>query len=101
MRKNRLYAFCHEENRYYYQPDLFTLCDFIAARSAAGEHCIPVEVDNGQVIDDGNRRTGLELLFVSRRAAARWCCADETVVKVYGGYKIMDAADALVWELQK
>ena len=66
-----------------------------------GGHCTPVEVDNGQVIDDGKRRTGLELLFVSRRAAARWCCADEAVVKVYGGYKIMDAADARVWAAQK
>lgn len=101
MRKNRLYAFCHEENKYYYQPNLSALCDFVTARAAAGDHCVPVEVNNGQVIDDGKRRTGLELLFVSRRAAARWCCADEAVVKVYGGYKIMDAADALVWAAQK
>lgn len=40
-------------------------------------------------------------LYISRHYAKKAAYGDEVVVKVCGGWKIMKAADALVWGMQK
>lgn len=40
-------------------------------------------------------------LYTSRYYAKKAACSYEVVVKVDGGYKIMDAADHYVWKNQK
>ena len=92
--ERRYYVESLEEKRFYYQKNLADAENFAARLKRMGYPACVVTTDADGRIDGAN-------LFASRYLAKKAAYGDEYVVKVYGGWRIMNVRDYQIWAAQK
>lgn len=90
----RYYVESMDENRFYYHKNLADAENFAACLNRMGYAACVVTTDADGRIDGSN-------LFASRYLAKKAAYGDDVVVKVYGGWRIMNARDYQIWAAQK
>ena len=90
----RYYVESMDEKRFYYQKNLADAENFAAYLKRMGYPACVVATGADGRIDGSN-------LFASRYLAKKAAYGDEVVVKVSGGWRIMNVRDYQVWAAQK
>ena len=90
----RYYVESMDKKRFYHQKNLANAENFAARLKRMGYPACIVATDADGRIDGSN-------LFASRYLAKKAAYGDEYVVKVYGGWRIMNVSDYRVWSNQK
>lgn len=91
---HRYYVESMDEKRFYYQKSLADAENFAAQLKRMGYPACVVATDADGRIDGSN-------LFASRYFAKRTAYGDDVVVKVCGGWRVMNVSDYRVWSMQK
>ena len=92
--ERRYYVESMEKKRFYYQKNLADAESFAACLNRLGDVACIVATDADGRIDGSN-------LFASRYLAKKAAYGDEYVVKICGGWRIMNARDYQIWAMQK
>lgn len=92
--ERRYYVESMDEKRFYHQKNLADAENFAACLKRMGCPACVVATDADGRIDGTN-------LFASRYLAKKAAYGDECVVKVCGGWQIMNVRDYQTWEMQK